>query len=107
MVSINDPMDRILKERDSVADYRPTDVSINDPMDRILKGLHCVTWLALTKTVSINDPMDRILKAPADADAPRMVLRVSINDPMDRILKDVWGVKSAVSDCSFNQRSDG
>ncbi len=37
-------------------------VSINDPMDRILKVWSGVGNLQTNAAVSINDPMDRILK---------------------------------------------
>ncbi len=38
-------------------------VSINDPMDRILKGKRQLAKAIEMFSVSINDPMDRILKA--------------------------------------------
>ncbi len=62
-VSINDPMDRILKV-DATRYHRPAvpTVSINDPMDRILKVLRKVLEGCAIHLVSINDPMDRILK---------------------------------------------
>ncbi len=56
-------MDRILKVSDFISTREAADrVSINDPMDRILKEEWAKRLLAEAPEVSINDPMDRILK---------------------------------------------
>ncbi len=82
-------------------------VSINDPMDRILK-VNAVPNTKEAGAVSINDPMDRILKDPLTLQRIRGAARVSINDPMDRILKVlVSREKNGRRADGFNQRSDG
>ncbi len=47
-------------------------VSINDPMDRILKALG-IQRQTLSANVSINDPMDRILKVKPCAVSGRLL----------------------------------
>ncbi|SRR5581483_10515296 len=100
-------MDRILKGRTLLhfsSIWRS--VSINDPMDRILKVARTAIWRDAL-AVSINDPMDRILKDKSSEHFVRIRPPVSINDPMDRILKAPISAPVPMWVSCFNQRSDG